>query len=240
MLQQNWALIEKSQNGSSIVYFLNDNSIIFDQIEFLSENLAQQQLKNNGFSRYIEDKDVQKFITPPRPPFLKGDHPNGAIYSSGRYWRNIDVKQNVDNCNLNRFVESQKKVYEIALSEIRSGKKRTHWMWYIFPQFKGLGYSETSKIYAIKSLDEAKAYLNHPLLGTRLKEISNELLKLEHVSAYKIFGSPDDLKLRSSMTLFAAIDETSENIFKKVIDKYFKGYTDEQTLRLININSYNK
>ncbi len=135
--------------------------------------------------------------------------------------------------DLNRFIKAQENSYEKALSEIRSGRKRSHWMWYIFPQFKGLGFSETSKYYSIKDLDEAKRYLSHPILGERLKLITKELLALNENNANKVFGSPDDLKLKSSMTLFAAINTSEENIFNAVLDKYFNGQTDNKTLTLI-------
>ncbi len=135
--------------------------------------------------------------------------------------------------DLNRFIKAQENSFEQALSEIKSGRKRSHWMWYIFPQFKGLGFSETSKYYSIKDLDEAKRYLNHPILGERLKLITNELLALNENNANKIFGNPDDLKLKSSMTLFAAINISEENIFNAVLDKYFNGQTDYKTLTLI-------
>ena len=135
--------------------------------------------------------------------------------------------------DLNRFIEAQENDYEIALAEIKSGRKSSHWMWYIFPQFKGLGYSETSKFYAITDANEAKDYLNHPVLGTKLREITTELLQLEENDAYKIMGSPDDLKLKSSMTLFNAIDETKENVFEKVLEKFFKGNLDNKTINLL-------
>jgi uncharacterized protein (DUF1810 family) len=135
--------------------------------------------------------------------------------------------------DLNRFIKAQENSYEQALSEIKSGRKRSHWMWYIFPQFKGMGYSETSKYYSIKDLDEAKRYLNHPILGERLKIITNELLALNENNANKVFGSPDDLKLKSSMTLFATINISEENIFNAVLDKYFNGQIDNKTLTLI-------
>lgn len=135
--------------------------------------------------------------------------------------------------DLNRFIKAQENSYEEALSEIKSGRKRSHWMWYIFPQYKGLGFSETSKYYSIKDLDEARKYLKHPILGERLKLITNELLALNENNANKVFGSPDDLKLKSSMTLFAAIETSEENIFNAVLDKYFNGQTDNKTLTLI-------
>lgn len=138
------------------------------------------------------------------------------------------------NKDLNRFLKAQENDYNIALTEIKLGRKGSHWMWYIFPQIEGLGFSETSKYYAIKNIDEAKKYLNHPILGIRLREISRELLKLKETNAYAIFGSPDDLKLKSSMTLFAQVEELPENIFEKVIDKYYDGCFDKKTLQLLN------
>lgn len=135
--------------------------------------------------------------------------------------------------DLNRFIKAQENSFAEALSEIKSGRKRSHWMWYIFPQFKGLGFSETSKYYSIKDLDEAKKYLSHPILGERLKLITKELLILNENNANKVFGSPDDLKLKSSMTLFATIDTSEENIFNAVLDKFFDGQNDNKTLTLI-------
>jgi len=135
--------------------------------------------------------------------------------------------------DLNRFLRAQEGIYDRALAEIKLGRKSGHWMWYIFPQFKGLGYSEMSKKYAINDIDEAKDYLNHPILGTRLKEISNELLKLEQSDADKILGSIDSMKLKSCMTLFGAADKSNAEVFIKVIDKFFSGKFDEKTLSLI-------
>jgi uncharacterized protein (DUF1810 family) len=135
--------------------------------------------------------------------------------------------------DLNRFLEAQERKYDIALSEIKSGKKKRHWMWYIFPQIIGLGYSLAADYYAIKNIDEAKEYLNHPVLGNRLREISNELLKLAESDANAIFGYPDDLKLKSSMTLFMQVEECDDNIFKKVIDKFFNGELDDKTLSIL-------
>jgi len=137
------------------------------------------------------------------------------------------------NIGLNRFLKAQVNDYDNALTEIKSGRKIGHWMWYIFPQFKGLGYSETSKYYAINDIEEAKEYLKHPILGVRLKEISNELLKLEQSDASLIFGGIDSMKLKSCMTLFWAADKANADIFVKVIDKFFNGKFDDITLSLI-------
>jgi uncharacterized protein (DUF1810 family) len=135
--------------------------------------------------------------------------------------------------NLERFVDAQQSDYAIALSEIKSGRKQSHWMWYIFPQVLGLGYTSTSITYGISNLDEAAAYLNHQILGKRLIEISNALLALETDDAHKVFGSPDNMKLRSSMTLFSLVPG-ADKVFGEVLDKFFKGRKDERTLHLLN------
>jgi len=140
-----------------------------------------------------------------------------------------------DNYNLNRFLEAQERTYQTALTEIRNGRKRSHWMWFIFPQVAGLGFSETSQFYGIKSINEAKAYLNHPVLGKRLLEISEVLLTIDGKSANQIFGSPDDMKLKSSMTLFAAVS-SEDSVFRKVLEKYFNGKEDVKTLQLLKSN----
>jgi uncharacterized protein (DUF1810 family) len=136
------------------------------------------------------------------------------------------------NNDLNKFVEAQERDYQIALTEIKNGRKQSHWMWYIFPQIKGLGLSQTSKYYAINDIEEAKNYLNHPIIGSRLIEISNELLKLNTDNALSIFGSPDNLKLKSSMTLFSLVEKTNP-VFQLVLGKYFKGEKDSQTMQII-------
>lgn len=124
-------------------------------------------------------------------------------------------------------------MYERALIEIINGKKRTHWMWYIFPQLRGLGRSQMAYVYGINGLEEAKAYLAHPILSKRLIEISETLLSHKDKSAYKIFGDIDEMKLKSSMTLFAYISEEN-SIFHQVLDCFFDKKMDEYTLKLIN------
>ena len=137
-----------------------------------------------------------------------------------------------DPYNLDRFVEAQRGVYEQACAELRRGRKTGHWMWFIFPQIAGLGFSATSQHYAIRSLDEARAYLQHPALGPRLREISQILLLINGKTAHDIFGSPDDMKLRSSMTLFARATEDNA-VFLEILRKYFGGVEDERTIKLI-------
>ncbi len=138
-----------------------------------------------------------------------------------------------DNNQLIRFLNAQNQVYLKALSEIKKGEKKTHWMWYIFPQLKGLGSSETAQYFAIKDLNEATAYLQHPILGKHLIEIATELLHLKGKTATEILGTPDDLKLRSCMTLFAAVDN-ADPVFGQVLDNYFKGIPDDFTLQLLH------
>lgn len=135
--------------------------------------------------------------------------------------------------NLNRFILAQEKSYEVALSEIKSGQKKSHWIWYIFPQIKGLGFSENAIFYEIKSKEEAQNYLKDSILGERLKEISGELLNLNENNPTKILGYPDDLKLKSSMTLFSIIDETKDNVFNKVLEKFYEGITCQKTISIL-------
>ena len=135
--------------------------------------------------------------------------------------------------NPEKFIEAQQGDYAIALAEIKAGRKQSHWMWYIFPQVLGLGYTSTSIQYAIKDLDEATAYLNHEVLGKRLIEISNAALVLETNDAKEIFGSTDSMKLRSSMTLFSLVPN-ADKVFQLVLDKFFNGRKDERTIQLLN------
>jgi len=135
--------------------------------------------------------------------------------------------------NLNRFIDAQKRDYALALSEIKNGRKQSHWMWYIFPQIHGLGFSETSRFYSIKNMKEAEDFLNHEVLGQRLIEICNELLTLKTSNAHQIFGSPDDLKLKSSMTLFSLLPNTNP-VFQSVLNKFFNGMKDAKTMEIIS------
>ena len=144
----------------------------------------------------------------------------------------VPVHPSDDPYNLQRFVDAQQKDYEVVCAELRAGRKRTHWMWYIFPQIKGLGRSPTADWFAISSLDEARAYLQHPALGPRLRACTQLVNKIDGSSRYEIFGSPDDLKFRSSMTLFA--QATAENgEFLAALRKYSAGEFDPSTLGLL-------
>ncbi|HIR26670.1 MAG TPA: DUF1810 domain-containing protein [Candidatus Choladousia intestinigallinarum] len=134
--------------------------------------------------------------------------------------------------NLERFIEAQEYNYQDALKEIKSGRKCSCWMWYVFPQLAGLGRSSTAKYYGITDLQEAQDYINDPLLGARLVEISEALLALDTNDAYRVLGCPDNMKLKSSMTLFA-IAAPELKVFQKVLDKYFGGERDKRTIELL-------
>lgn len=135
--------------------------------------------------------------------------------------------------DLNRFISAQERSYDAALREIKAGHKRTHWMWYIFPQIAGLGFSSTAQFYAISSMQEAKDYYAHPVLGKRLVEISEALLALDTSDAGAVMGYPDDLKLRSSMTLFLAA--SGDAVFQRVLDKFYSGKPDSKTLSILGL-----
>lgn len=134
--------------------------------------------------------------------------------------------------NLERFITAQKAVFQTAIAELQQGRKESHWMWYIFPQIQGLGFTENSKLYAIKNLKEAREFLNHRVLGPRLVLISSILLESPTNDAHRIFGSPDDLKLHSCMTLFAEVPD-ADPVFKKVLDKFFESRKDNKTLKIL-------
>lgn len=136
-----------------------------------------------------------------------------------------------DPHDLERFVRAQATDYDRALSELRAGSKRSHWMWYIFPQLEGLGRSATARRYAIRSAAEARAYLEHPVLGPRLSECANAVLGVAGRSAREIVGSPDDLKLRSCVTLFASVSQDA--LFGQLLEKYYRGQPDQETVRLL-------
>jgi uncharacterized protein (DUF1810 family) len=136
-----------------------------------------------------------------------------------------------DEHNLQRFLEAQDHVYDAVLDELRAGRKSSHWMWFIFPQIAGLGHSGTAQRFAMTSLEEAKAYLQHPVLGSRLRECTQLVLNVEGRSAEQIFGYPDHLKFRSCLTLF--MTATADKVFKEALLKYFDGKPDTLTLDLL-------
>ena len=137
-----------------------------------------------------------------------------------------------DPAGLDRFVRAQAGDYAAALEEIRQGRKRSHWMWYVFPQLQGLGFSSTAQYYGLRDLEEAKDYMEHPLLGPRLVEISEALLSLETDDPSAVLGYPDDLKLRSCMTLFE-LAAPEQPVFARVLEKFYSGRRDGLTISLL-------
>jgi len=137
-----------------------------------------------------------------------------------------------DPFDLHRFVDAQAGIYDRALAELRAGDKRSHWMWFVFPQLAGLGFSAMAQRYAISGLDEARTYLAHPALGPRLRACTDAVLAVEGRSAHQIFGSPDDMKFRSSMTLFRAA-APEEARFAEALERYAGGAADDRTLTLL-------
>jgi uncharacterized protein (DUF1810 family) len=135
--------------------------------------------------------------------------------------------------DLERFVTAQAPVFETVLAELRAGRKRSHWMWFVFPQLRGLGQSATARFYGIASLEEARAYLAHPLLGPRLDLCTKIVLESEGPSLHAILGSPDDMKFRSCMTLFSLATHDPANPFRQALDRWCGGRSDEQTLALL-------
>lgn len=140
---------------------------------------------------------------------------------------------NGENHDLHRFVEAQDPVIATVLAELAAGRKQSHWMWFVFPQLQGLGRSPTAQFYAIASRDEARAYLDHPVLGPRLQRCTQTVLGVDGRSANAIFGVPDDLKFHSSMTLFAEAAGTEETLFRRALDRFFEGRKDPGTMALI-------
>lgn len=137
----------------------------------------------------------------------------------------------MNSSNLERFVEAQELMYPMALDEVRNGRKSGHWIWYIFPQLKGLGMSEISQYYGIDGIEEARAYLQHPVLGVRLREITSAFLALKEESAVGVFGHLDAMKVCSCMTLFNEVSE--DDLFRKVLDRYYDGVADVRTLEML-------
>jgi uncharacterized protein (DUF1810 family) len=146
-----------------------------------------------------------------------------------------DTTNGLDPFALERFVEAQHGTFEAACQELANGAKSSHWMWFVFPQLAGLGRSETAKFFALGSLEEAHAYLAHPVLGPRLRRAAALVLAVEGRNIAEIMGTPDDMKLRSSMTLFALAGE-DRSVFVQVLERYFAGKLDPTTLRLLGLS----
>lgn len=209
MLQQNWCTVVDHCDGKAEAVFLDDLSSVFDRLLFDSRVDCERGLRFNGFTPLDEDPGFRKIAGNPSFPLRESAQSHRPVYSSGEYWYvppenylHRPAHRRVRE-GLERFVKAQEQMFDVALSELRSGRKMTHWMWFIFPQIRGLGTSGMSRKFGIDSLDEARDYLDHALLGARLMDCMSVLCALEGSSARDIFGSVDALKLRSCLTLFA-------------------------------------
>ena len=209
MLQQNWCTVVNQHDGKAEAVFFDDLSSVFDRLLFESRDDCERALRFNGFAPLDEDPGFREIAGEPSFPLRESARSHCPVYSSGEYWHvppeefvRRPARRRVRE-GLERFVKAQEQVFDVALSELRSGQKSTHWMWFIFPQIRGLGTSGMSRKFGIDSLDEARDYLDHALLGTRLMDCMSVLWALEGSSARDIFGSVDALKLRSCLTLFA-------------------------------------
>ena len=240
MLQQNWALIEREADGTATIFFVNDMAEAFDLIPMRSPEQAARALRRNGFEpagaqtreivgwpgnvkvRAARDRNhsgrVARIAQPVRP-----------VYSSGEVWVSDPEEDMVEAEGLDRFVRAQEGSYGAALAELEAGRKRSHWMWFVLPQLAGLGRSEMSQRYAIRDLEEARAYLAHPVLGPRLRDCVRTLLRHRGRPVHEILGSPDDAKFRSCLTLF--LEAGQEPLFREALEAFYDGRPDPRTLR---------
>ncbi|RMO85900.1 hypothetical protein ALQ33_05210 [Pseudomonas syringae pv. philadelphi] len=184
----------------------------------------QGLLHENGEA--LEDGHTQKTLETSRTPVSGGHHTTTGSLKNRKLIMN-------DVSNLQRFVTAQQPVFRQVLTELEAGLKRSHWMWFVFPQIQGLGHSDMAQRFAISDLDEARAYLQHPLLGARLEQCAGVIAPQVERTARQMFGSPDDMKLRSSMTLFA-IAAPDRSVFQEVLDAFFKGERDAMTVKLLS------
>lgn len=221
MLQHNWAAIEPRATGC-VVFFFTDHSDVFDTLEFASVSCAIGALSHNGFRRF-DDEYAEWIRAPDLPLRIRHLHKGAGVYSSGEYWR--------PDSKVAHFLSAQQDVFPTVLEELKSGRKLSHWMWFVFPQVAGLGRSSNAHRYAIKSLSQALEFANDPVLGARLRECSQLLLALEGTTARDVMGHPDDLKLQSSMTLFSEI--TNYKPYSEVLNKFYGGQRDLKTLSII-------
>ena len=184
--------------------------------------IRSAQVRKNFWRSYWQ-KGLREIL------FYKRAHTYKRVYTKTNSGA---AKMQNNKQNLERFLKAQELDYETALAEIKAGYKRSHWIWYIFPQIQGLGYSSMSQYYAIRDMEEARAYIEHPILGRRLIEISRALLQLLSNDAGDVMGYPDNMKLKSCMTLFSLAGDN--DIFQKVLDKFFDGEKDKATIDILN------
>lgn len=244
MLAQNWAMVIEQKLdffSEAKIYFFDDHGDVFDTLAYPNAAQAEHALGFNGFTPLDDVPGFRAIAGEPKFPLTRSEWNMGpgAVYSSGRYWNqppdiaNITRRRHVTPSGLQRFISAQQKVIDIALKELNIGRKSTHWMWFIFPQLFGLGHSTKARKYGIVNLEEAQKYLDHPLLGSRLRECFQQVILNSDKTANAIFGHIDAMKFRSCATLFCQVDRSEQSEFALALHSFYEGKTDQKTLELL-------
>lgn len=248
MLEQNWAMVvetsavdSSAQMGVTILFF-DDHGLVFDELQYANALQADHALAFNGFTPLSEQPGFRTVAGLPKFPLTRLHQFERPVYSSGEYWwqppdlKGVKSRRTLTPEGLERFVQAQTPVIDTAMKELRAGRKETHWMWFVFPQLYGLGYSRKAQMYGILDLDEARAYLAHPLLGRRLHECFRLVLLHRDRSAQQIFGRVDAMKFRSCATLFERASATPHSVFALALQQYFANQPDPKTIGLLLVS----
>lgn len=242
MLAQNWAMVTEENIGNlgaACIYFFDDHGEVFDSLAYPNAAQADHALAFNGFTPLDDEPGFRAIAGEPRFPLTRKECESRLVYSSGEYWHqppDIDLvtrRRTITPPGLDRFIKAQNHVFDDVISELGRGKKRTHWMWFVFPQIFGLGHSHRARKYGIANLEEANAYSIHPLLGSRLRECFQLVLKHSDRTAEEIFGHLDAMKFRSCATLFKQVEVSANSEFSQAINVFYKGKPDRETLDLL-------
>jgi uncharacterized protein (DUF1810 family) len=243
MLQQNWCVIENSPEGSVDLVFFDDHSHVFDWIHFAKLDTAEATLRFNGFMWMWKSSNFYSAIGVPVLPRLNDRKQIRPVYSSGEYWKPSSdwgvpekcgsVPTDSPNGSLARFVEAQDLHWYTVVEELAAGRKQTHWMWFFFPQLRGIGFSQLATYFGLSDPREAANYWDDDVLGSRLRSCAIILLDLPAtIQAEKVFGKVDAMKLRSSMTLFENVSYADELVVQ-ILERYFHGERCPLTLEII-------
>jgi len=245
MLEQNWAMVAEAsavdstaQTGATILFF-DDHGLVFDELQYPNAVQADHALAFNGFTPLSEQPGFRAVAGLPKFPLTRLRQFERPVYSSGEYWwqppdlKRVKSRRTMTPERLERFVQAQTPDIDTAMKELCAGRKETHWMWFVFPQLYGLGYSRKAQMYGILDLDEARAYLAHPLLGRRLHECFRLVLLHRDRSAQQIFGRVDAMKFRSCATLFERASATPHSVFHQALSVFYGGKADPETDRLL-------
>lgn len=261
MLQQNWAMVvdsganpssasasasarapvseSASESAAVTVLFFDDHGGVFDELKYPNAAQAEHALAFNGFTPLSEELGFRAVAGLPRFPYRRGKRLERPVYSSGEYWQQppglerVTQRRTMTPTGLERFVQAQAPVIDTVMEELRAGRKETHWMWFVFPQLHGLGHSLKAQKYGIVDLDEARAYLEHPMLGRRLHECFRLVLQHTNRRAEDIFGMVDAMKFRSCATLFERASATPHSVFQLALKQLYGGKADPETVRLL-------